>query len=108
MSHMFIYLDKRKAESEEIMTREEAHKKLADHLICFRHDFGWDVSTIQAIEMGIEALSADREKGEWIYNEFTPDPYNTNHSFKCSECGCVILEKTKFCPNCGADMRKGD
>ena len=27
--------------------------------------------------------------------------------YRCSECNCATaLGKTKFCPNCGADMRK--
>lgn len=52
-----------------------------------------------------------RPKGEYIKKEdlfnsaITPDPYNTNHSFKCSVCDCVVIEKNKFCPNCVAAMR---
>ena len=45
-----------------------------------------------------------REKGEWVYDHWC--------EFKCSKCG--VLSKTEprgkenFCPNCGADMRKGE
>ena len=42
----------------------------------------------------------ERKRGEWIFD----DPIRAN--FKCSEC----LERndicSKFCPNCGADMRE--
>lgn len=40
--------------------------------------------------------------GGWLYHEdyfFTPN--------ECSECGTLEEFKTKFCPNCGADMRGG-
>jgi len=38
------------------MTIEEAIKTLKEHKIMFQHDFGWDISTIKALEMVIEAL----------------------------------------------------
>jgi len=74
---------------------------------------------VDALEMAIEALEQpERKKGRWIHekiNSYTSRIY-------CSECGnaapsrCVSddyygvhmhgeINKTKFCPNCGADMR---
>lgn len=44
--------------------------------------------------------------GKWIAFE----NYVGDGSYKCSECGCEALEdhleayKSKYCPNCGADM----
>ena len=40
-------------------------------------------------------------RGEWISLH--------NGKWKCSECGIEVLiyAKGNFCPNCGADMRKG-
>ena len=56
----------------------------------------------------IEALpSADRPQGKWIEQE---------DCWQCSECGDeYVLEvgvkpidaRMHYCPNCGADMRKG-
>ena len=41
------------------MTREEAIKTLKEHKIMFQHDFGWDISTIKALEMAIASLKTD-------------------------------------------------
>lgn len=43
--------------------------------------------------------------GKW---EMKPDPFGFFDEIPvCSECGCTtkMREKTKYCPNCGADMR---
>lgn len=49
---------------------------------------------------------ADAQKhGKW---EMKPDPFGFFDDIPvCSECGCTtkMREKTKYCPNCGADMR---
>ena len=47
----------------------------------------------------------ERPQGEWVYD--------SNHSitidmYKCSVCGGYGHTHFNFCPNCGADMRKGD
>jgi hypothetical protein len=41
-----------------------------------------------------------KKYGEWIDKG--------SLSCRCSECGCKNDKETKFCPNCGAEMRKGD
>ena len=39
--------------------------------------------------------------GEWKFEMSTVFPV-----YRCSECNCATaLGQTKFCPNCGADMR---
>ena len=53
-----------------------------------------------------------REKGEWVKNWC--DNNLIGHEYEdCPFCGCEILDTEKFwdahfCPNCGADMRKGE
>ena len=42
-------------------------------------------------------------KGEWI-NQFI----GGNECVMCSECKLHFDIGTNYCPNCGADMRKGD
>ena len=58
---------------------------------------------------------AERPQGEWIYPEKTDK--EKGYGGYCSNCKCdmpIFVEdwkqkycETKFCPNCGADMRKG-
>lgn len=45
-----------------------------------------------------------REKGEWVPGDSIVFPI-----WKCSLCGIgFITGQSNFCPNCGADMRKGE
>ena len=49
-------------------------------------------------------------RGEWIYSATYLFGGKEHKSFKCSECGCKMLdadEVANFCPNCGAEMRRG-
>lgn len=42
-------------------------------------------------------------KGHWITRH--PDDIYQNDTYQCSECKRIYDNKTKECPNCGADMR---
>lgn len=48
---------------------------------------------------------ADRPHGEWAEPKLI---YTDAHKVTCTNCGerVVIVGRTNFCPNCGADMRK--
>ena len=50
-----------------------------------------------------------REKGEWKVTvlEDSPDIFRTGPPH-CGKCGKIAHYRTNFCPNCGADMRKGE
>jgi hypothetical protein len=48
-----------------------------------------------------------REKGEWVFEEVYPGVVSLN-GYLCSKCRKNTAKKTDFCPNCGADMRKGE
>ena len=50
---------------------------------------------------------ADQAQGEWIFRrEFVEDTPFTGH--RCSNCNYwQSMGAWNFCPNCGADMRKG-
>lgn len=56
----------------------------------------------EALSMAVEALEQKRPHGEWI-------PCKDDNFCKCSECQQIVMseERSKFCPNCGADMRGG-
>lgn len=48
-----------------------------------------------------------REKGEWVDRRiFCFD--GCIDCWECSVCGCRKVGREYFCPNCGADMRKGE
>lgn len=53
-----------------------------------------------------------RERGEWKYNFDTSYLVRCDCRIKCTKCGHMLSRLTgvnyKFCPNCGADMRKED
>ena len=62
----------------------------------------------KAYVAAINAVPAADKKGEWIYN---PEDYaygNPTGSYECSRCGESVPDKTKFCPECGADMQGGE
>lgn len=59
-----------------------------------------DLSSVYstAYKSGYEKGKADRPQGEWI---------DFKNGWKCNACEKWNSEKSNFCPNCGADMRKG-
>ena len=82
------------------MTREEAITALSD-----RDNFlWWEMSKeereyySEVFDMAISALSAEREKGEWVYD---------GDCIHCNNCKSAFNNLTgfNFCPNCGVDMR---
>ena len=55
---------------------------------------------IEASNMAIEALSQpERPKGRWEECKYS------RNLGQCSLCGEIVEIRSKFCPNCGADMR---
>ena len=53
-----------------------------------------------------------RERGEWGYTGVEDEDWGaTWHKWTCSNCGYSTGQNPfgeNFCPNCGADMRKGE
>lgn len=65
---------------------------------------------LRDVVIAIEHLPSAQKKGKWIRKDD-----ETCYWYECSECGCSPPKDTykqewlsDFCPNCGADMRKGD
>ena len=57
-------------------------------------------------------VQADRPHGEWVDKQTYNQEIDTYVSWiECSVCGCApyygLDSQYNFCPNCGADMRKG-
>ena len=54
---------------------------------------------------GFNEVLSERPQGEWIISEYV----DTRRGFitKCPFCKTDTIGGGNFCPNCGADMRKG-
>lgn len=97
------------------MTREEAILLLHDMKDRYdeihentNFEIGYEQMT--ALDMAIEALSADAVQGEWIWRTDIPiGDGRTSAGYICSHCGKDYWHgnKLKFCPNCGAKMKGG-
>ena len=94
------------------MTNKEAANELKNY---HREDGSVPTEILLAIDAleSIDSLAADlqsacdmlrnrRNKGHWTFAGFC---FSTIQ-YKCSKCKLNNLEKTDFCPNCGANMRK--
>ena len=58
----------------------------------------------KGFDTGVETVKNERPQGEWIWLGDNPNP---EHKWSCNKCGRGVKEQENFCPNCGADMRKG-
>ena len=90
------------------MTKEEAIEIVKSAFSAWESEFrvpndDWSEEH-EALDMAIEALKADRPRGEWIDTEFLKLK-------ECSSCHCrwgmYDVEDFDFCPNCGAKMDRG-
>lgn len=95
------------------MINKEAKDVLLNYTCCCKYgtspincsdeecDFGKAIKTL-----------CNRPQGEWIYRqEWFEDEKEPRMAWGCNQCGFSIKsvhEKRNFCPNCGAQMRKGD
>lgn len=55
----------------------------------------------------------ERKTGKWVGTEFDgyADGYPVYYEWKCSACGRIVEDEEptwNFCPNCGAEMVKGE
>lgn len=90
------------------MTRDEAIKWLSriEQRYIINGDESYDEARKEALHMAIEAL--ERQQGEWIPHEIQVswgDRTTDVTMFRCSVCGYEQDWQSKFCSNCGADMR---
>ena len=59
----------------------------------------------EAYQTGYEEGLNARPKGKWV-KDYTHEEHGET-SIVCSICSYSVPNKSNFCPNCGADMRKG-
>lgn len=80
-------------------------KKCEEYLTC--RECAYDYGDENCIDlMTVDHLIANnvtiKKQGKWIKDESIKSDY---YSWFCSECATNLLEKTDYCPHCGADMR---
>lgn len=92
------------------MTWEEAITR-TEEVIKFLKDQGWDVFDqtsldILALKMALTSLSpVSREQMEKVHAIWNfVGTANDNDIYRCSNCGNISADCTRFCPNCGAPM----
>lgn len=100
--------------SKDIIYREDAIKameqKYQDILRIFKRKVEVGERAIALDMIGcIKSLpSADRPRGEWVYNNEGYVIGNLCEHYDCGQCGKSVPHKTNYCPNCGADMRESN
>ena len=55
----------------------------------------------------LEALPSAQRTGRWIYNDYGNGCGNW-HCSACNNISIVYDKNAKYCPNCGAEMTKGE
>ncbi len=87
------------------MTREEAINNLESLYNEVYNEDSDGYTYAEAIDIAIEALSADRPSGEWKYLYGSIGSYMT---ISCPFCGTTFNDvaewKYNYCPSCGARM----
>ena len=56
----------------------------------------------EAIDLAISALKDERLQGKWIFHK----DYHESCRYGCNQCGNLTNINSRFCPNCGAKMKK--
>lgn len=96
--------------SDDLIKKEEAREAvckgcLKDWKICHHH---WDCPMLTNLE---KLPSVNRPQGEWIRisDDWIDGTCGARYfPIRCSVCGYSTYDDgaTKYCPNCGADMRE--
>lgn len=87
------------------MSDKEAVELLIAHRIRFMDDFGWDKSTVEALDIAIASLATESKpvaRAKWKFDV----PHRFYDIVYCSACGEASGIMTNFCPNCGAAMNE--
>ena len=75
---------------------------------CNSHERGLSLTGLaQLLDEMSPADVRENVKGEWIEHKYA-EVYDglLQSNFECNQCRDWVRERTDFCPNCGADMRK--
>lgn len=100
------------------MTNQKVIECLKGQIKCLKCETGIDCEKcrpnwskekdIEALENAIEVLE-NQKTGHWTADvDKWGDVVTTINGYKCSECGMFNTDKDNYCPNCGANMIKGE
>lgn len=86
----------------------DAYSKIAD--LEFEHSGDFWITTPKGKKIYFEKK---RPRGKWISQfdysqQHKTMPSGYGNFWWCNKCDSSTEKKSNFCPNCGADMRKGD
>lgn len=85
------------------MTREEAIKRIQDHMRIHAEKEPRAIYITEALQMAIESLEQEPKTGHWIW---------CVGSYKCSNCEKYACfndkELARYCPNCGVKMTESE
>ena len=101
--------------TDDLITRQAALDALGEEPLVWHEDDAGEVAERNQWRRDVAAIKAlpsaqpQRIKGRWIDDGLYSDNF-PHHAWHCSECEESVLEIDepwfKFCPSCGADMRK--
>ena len=66
-----------------------------------------DEKAIADMKEELQEFLNSRPQGEWITGGKDVTGQYFQDEFICNQCFTVVPDKSNFCPNCGAKMRKG-
>ena len=89
-----------KQPSEDCISRKQA---LDDKGLAVFHRYD-DYVKMRNYLKALPSVTPQRPKGKWIYEMKV---MNNPYTYKCSVCKGWEKDKTKYCPNCGAEMSGG-
>ena len=71
----------------------------------FNGNIGSEAALILHKVKQLPSVTPSRHKGRWILDEDKSLLFNV---YKCSNCENIGARKSKFCPNCGAEMESAE
>ena len=94
----------------EYLEPTQTHRRLIDadalsKKLCETTIFIKDGEVFQRMINDAPTVQADRPHGEWV--QLFDNTWECTNCEQCEQFGEVIESTSDFCPNCGADMRKG-
>lgn len=92
----------------ELISREEAKRKITEELDSIDHVPGWVFRRLERVISSLPAIE-ERKEGKWGYEHGYHFHCYTTGFYICSVCHNRIARKegdrpSNYCPNCGAKM----
>ena len=102
-----------KKETKIMTTKKKTCKDCVHSGLCYKEN-DYDNFPDRCGDFISDKVLEERPQGEWIETDKLWEDnrsggmgYDYGYYFKCNKCGCEEVDKSNFCPNCGAKMLKG-